>query len=427
MGGFPPPPPEPEPELVVDKIPDGQTVSAGDPITFGITVTNQGEGVAEDVTITDQLPPALTWTVSQQPSQGTCTISSTALLTCTGLGDLALGDSRTVVVSAQTSFEDCAAYDNPAAQANAANDSATDGGSITCLRPDLVVQKTPDGQTVTAGDPIAFAITVINNGPGVARDVVLSDPLPPGPAWTITQQPAAGSCVIAGGTLTCDIGDLPAGTGIQVKVGAVTSATQCAVYNNTATATAPNQPEDAVDSGSITCSVVPPDPPIPPIPPDPPIPPVPPDPTLPPEPIEPTPPSPIPPLPLEPELTIEKVNVRRVVRAGERVDFRLTVRNTGNEVARNVTTCDRLPSGLVFASAANGTTRGRLQCFRVRRLRPGASATFVVYTRTARVEAESIVIVNTVWVVARGEGPRRDGARVRVLGERARRGGGVTG
>ena len=423
MGGFPPPEPEPEPLLVLDKTPDGATVSAGDPIFFALTISNQGEGVAEDVTLTDQLPPALTWTVSEQPSQGTCTISPSAFLTCTGLGDLAKNESRTVVVTAPTSYEQCAFYDNPAGLARARNDSASNRGSVTCQRPDLVLQKTPDGQTVTAGDVITFAITVTNNGPGVARDVVLSDPLPPGPLWTITQQPAAGSCMIVNGVLTCVLGDLPAGTGVQVKVSAATSATQCAVYDNTATASAPNQPDDAVDSGSITCSVMPPVPPEP-RPPDPPIPP---DPN--PEPTPPIPPItvPVPPTPSEPELTIEKVNVRRVVGAGERVDFRLTVRNTGNEVARNVTTCDRLPSGLVFASAANGSTNGRLQCFRVRRLRPGASATFVVYTRTARVEAESIVIVNTVWVVARGEGPRRGRALVRVLGERRARGGGVTG
>ena len=115
----------------------------------------------------------------------------------------------------------------------------------------------------------------------------------------------------------------------------------------------------------------------------------------------------MPPSPPEPELAIEKINVRRVVRAGERVAFRLIVQNRGNEAARNVTACDRLPSGLVFASIANGTTRGRLQCFRVRRLRPGASATFVVYTRTARVEADSIVIVNTAWVIAAGEAASR--------------------
>ena len=346
MGGFPPPEPEPEPELVVDKTPDGITVSAGDPITFAITVTNQGEGVAKNVRITDQLPPALTWTVSKQPSQGTCTISSSALLTCTGLGDLAKNQSRTVEVTAQTSYEQCAVYNNPAGRATADNDSAVDGGSVTCQRPSLVVQKTPDGQTVTAGDPISFAITVVNNGPGVARDVTLSDPLPPGPLWTITQQPLSGSCMIVSGTLTCAFGDLPAGTGVQVKVGAATSPDQCAVYNNNGTVSSGNHP-DVGDGGSITCSLLPP---IPPDPPDPPDPPIPPDPTPPDPPDPPDPPVVVPPDPEEPELEIEKINVKRVVRAGERVNFRLTVRNRGNEAARNVRACDRLPQGLVFAA-----------------------------------------------------------------------------
>ena len=365
VGGFPPPPPEPEPDLVLDKVPDGQTVSAGDLLVFAITVKNEGQGVARGVQLSDQLPPGVTWTIRAAPDGAGCTISSTGLLTC-DLGDLEEDEVRRVVVEAETSSAVCTQYDNTAT-ATATNDSATDEGSITCQQPSLVVQKTPDGQTVTAGQPIEFAITVRNNGPGVARDVTLSDPLPPGPAWAITQQPAApATCAIVAGGLTCDIGDLPVDTGIQARVSAPTSAAQCAVYNNTATATSTNHP-NVSDGGSITCVLVPPMPPDP-RPPDPPVPPSP----EPPPPGPPAPPvPPAPPAPPEPELIIEKINRTRVVRAGAQIDFRLTVRNRGNKAARNVRTCDRLPFGLVFESSANGSTQGRLQCFVARRLRPG--------------------------------------------------------
>ena len=73
LGGFPPPPPEPEPDLIVDKVPDDQTVSAGDPLVFAITVKNEGVGVAQDVQLRDQLPPGVTWTIKTAPEAPTAT------------------------------------------------------------------------------------------------------------------------------------------------------------------------------------------------------------------------------------------------------------------------------------------------------------------------------------------------------------------
>ena len=40
--------------------------------------------------------------------------------------------------------------------------------------------KTADAAIVNAGDPIGFTVTVANSGPGLAKDVTLSDPLPAG-------------------------------------------------------------------------------------------------------------------------------------------------------------------------------------------------------------------------------------------------------
>ena len=48
-----------------------------------------------------------------------------------------------------------------------------DAGQITCLRPNIVVLKTPDAQNVNAGDPLTFAIVVNNTGQGVARALLL--------------------------------------------------------------------------------------------------------------------------------------------------------------------------------------------------------------------------------------------------------------
>jgi uncharacterized repeat protein (TIGR01451 family) len=76
------------------------TIHPGDTASFTITVTNPGAGTAINVVVTDQLPdPAnkLTWTASGNTA-GTCSVSSTDLLTCNGF-NLVGGGSFSVTVS----------------------------------------------------------------------------------------------------------------------------------------------------------------------------------------------------------------------------------------------------------------------------------------------------------------------------------------
>jgi uncharacterized repeat protein (TIGR01451 family) len=58
--------------------------------------------------------------------------------------------------------------------------SVSDPGKITCQTPVLVIAKTPDNGTITAGDTATFTVVVTNNGPGTATGVAISDPLPAG-------------------------------------------------------------------------------------------------------------------------------------------------------------------------------------------------------------------------------------------------------
>jgi uncharacterized repeat protein (TIGR01451 family) len=262
-----------------------------------------------------------------------------------------------------------------------------------------------------AGDPIEFRITVWNEGEGEAENVTIRDQLPPTVFWTVSTQPTPGTCSISPtALLTCDLGDLAPSENRTVVVAAQTSLLACGQFDNAATASAENSGEVS-DPGSITCTLTPPPPPPPP-PPGPPPPP-------------PPPPPPVPPPP-DPELDIEKQTSIRVARPGQRIPFHLRIRNRGTETARDVRVCDRLPPGLVFDATNGGSSIGRLICFTVPRIRAGRARTFVVFTRTVLVAGNSVVVVNEAWVTARGEGPRRDRARLRVLGAAARRGG-VTG
>jgi hypothetical protein len=89
---------------------------------------------------------------------------------------------------------------------------------------------------------------VTNNGPGTARGVKITDPLPGGTVgtvtWSLDSQSPAGSCSISGAagsqSVTCGPQDLASGNSITFHVSATTSLANCGIYNNTATFTTTN-------------------------------------------------------------------------------------------------------------------------------------------------------------------------------------------
>src|SRR4029453_17026543 len=99
------------------------------------------------------------------------------------------------------------------------------------------VVKTADRGTIDAGDTAAFTIVVTNNGPGTAKSVTLSDPLPAGIAW----QEDSADCSIANGTLSCQFGNLVAGASRTVHVTGQTDPADCGDLVNTATVAASNE------------------------------------------------------------------------------------------------------------------------------------------------------------------------------------------
>jgi uncharacterized repeat protein (TIGR01451 family) len=102
----------------------------------------------------------------------------------------------------------------------------------------LVVTKTADAATVSAGDAVGFTITVQNFGPSTATGVSLSDTLPSGLTWSDN----SASCSVMSGVLSCSFGSLTLGASASVHVGATSAAANCGPLVNIATASAANAP-----------------------------------------------------------------------------------------------------------------------------------------------------------------------------------------
>ncbi|MGH9458726.1 MAG: Calx-beta domain-containing protein [Thermoanaerobaculia bacterium] len=94
-------------------------------VTYEITVTNDGPGIATNVTLTDTLPAGTSF-VSATPSQGSCSGTTTVLC---NLGTLGVGGSATVTLTlrldAEGAIENTATVTSDLADAMPANSSAS--------------------------------------------------------------------------------------------------------------------------------------------------------------------------------------------------------------------------------------------------------------------------------------------------------------
>ena len=127
---------------------------------------------------------------------------------------------------------------------------------FTVLSPDVAVTKVAPNPVVHVGQTATFNITVTNVGTAVAHGVVLTDPLPAGPNW----QTATAGCSISAGTLTCNIGDLAPKATFTATVSANTDTSapnteDCHVLDNTATVSATNEPDSALDNNQSSASI----------------------------------------------------------------------------------------------------------------------------------------------------------------------------
>src|SRR5439155_1177021 len=135
-------------------------------------------------------------------------------------GDLANGQTRTVTVATTaTGGANTAAcpggvkLNNTATVTPAGLQPKSDTGDYLCTPGSFTVTKTPKNATYDIGDNVNFTVVVTSTGPGVAKNVVLNDPLPTLgnlSSWSITSDPS-GRCTVVANTLNFPFGDLANG------------------------------------------------------------------------------------------------------------------------------------------------------------------------------------------------------------------------
>src|SRR5581483_1858273 len=243
--------------------PDPLVLGSGN-LTYSIAVTNNGPTVtATGVVVTDTLPTSMTF-VSAGTTLGSCSFSG-GTVTC-NVGALSGTAYITIVVTPTTGgdFSNTVSVSGTLPDNNPANNSATAVTSINSPVSDpgsadlnLVMSGTPQ-VTLGSGSNVNYSITVYNNGPASpATGVVVTDTLPAGLTF-ISASTNVGSCSFAGGTVTCNIGNVttsasitivasPNSAGPMVNTATVTSALNDLVASNNSATVATNVSASSAD------------------------------------------------------------------------------------------------------------------------------------------------------------------------------------
>jgi uncharacterized repeat protein (TIGR01451 family) len=180
----------PSADLAISKSGSPDPVTVGNPLTYTITVTNNGPSTATGVTTSDTLPVGLTL-VSATASQGSC--SGTATIIC-NLGVLSKGASATITIVVTPTqaggISNTASVTANEADPNANNNSATQvstinpvirqltalspadlwvgqGGRNKKLKLDLLAEVLVNGQVVGSGQ-----LANVNSGTGSFKKAV---------------------------------------------------------------------------------------------------------------------------------------------------------------------------------------------------------------------------------------------------------------
>ncbi|MFB8206286.1 hypothetical protein ACFC6Z_40710, partial [Kitasatospora purpeofusca] len=233
--------PTPQANLTVSKALLTNPVVPGQQIQWQVSVTNNGPSRARDVVVTDQVPTGVN-NASMTASDGTnCPINS-GTATCPAV-EIPAGstlswtltgtlDANATVTPTNTAT--VTGGPDPATPTHTAIASPT---NTPAPQANLTVSKALLTNPVVPGQQIQWQVSVTNNGPSRARDVVVTDTVPAGVNTPVMTAADGTNCPINNGTATCPAVEIPAGSTLSWTLTGTLDANATTTPTNTATVT----------------------------------------------------------------------------------------------------------------------------------------------------------------------------------------------
>ena len=209
---------EPVSDLAITKTAGASVVKTGERLSYTIAVKDNGPSPSSSETVTDTLPPGLTYV----SDTGGCDTSALPTITCE-LGPLASGATTSVEVVTEvqggpgSTIKNAAQVGGPNPDPEPGNDGSSTSTSVVPFAADLALQDSAStsGGPVKVGDPITYALTVTDNGPDASPETVVTDELPAGLIYVSDD----GGCrTSALPKVECDLGTLVSGESKTVHI-----------------------------------------------------------------------------------------------------------------------------------------------------------------------------------------------------------------
>jgi gliding motility-associated-like protein/uncharacterized repeat protein (TIGR01451 family) len=197
--------------------PVAATYNPGDNITYTLTVTNNGAGVADAVVVTDVIPTTLLSAPAlSAPSSGTANYNTATQTITWNIGHLE--NTQTVTLSYAVTVTDTGVVKNVAIASGTPDvvipDTATHIITVGKAADLVVSKKIITAGPYSIGQRVDYSIDITNKGPNTATGVVVTDALPAGDlsaALNITTNRGNAVFDAASNTLFWTVGDMNTG------------------------------------------------------------------------------------------------------------------------------------------------------------------------------------------------------------------------